>query len=58
MTAAAEPVEFVDPPHPAPVPLAETAIRLFLFSFLGLGFVPKIAYHAWLDFGAVYDLVR
>ena len=57
MTVTEELQEFVDPPHPAPVTVIENTRRLLLFSVLGISFIPKIAYHCWLDFGAVYDLV-
>ena len=58
MTAAEEPVEFVDPPHPAPVTLKEKARRFMFFSWVGMAFMPKIVAYCWYDFGIIYDLVR
>ena len=59
MTAAVEePKEFVDPPHPAPVTLVEKARRFVFFSWVGMFFLPQVAYYCWHDFPIIYDLVR
>ena len=58
MTVVEEVLDFVEPPHPPATTLVERTRRLFLYSWFGLMYIPKLGYYCLYDFDIIYDLVR